>query len=152
MVFSVGEDIAVISMTRILRLVRIFRLARLLQRTKSLRELSKLVRMMATCLKALAWSFIFCFMIMTVWAMLMVELIHPLVKQLYGDGIWSDCGERCLTATASVMDANLLLFKTVIAGDSWGEIAVPVIQQFPATAIIFMGSLLTLVFGVLKLV
>ena len=26
------------------------------------------------------------------------------------------------------MDANLLLFKTVIAGDSWGEIAVPVIQ------------------------
>ena len=27
-----------------------------------------------------------------------------------------------------VMYANLLLFKTVIAGDSWGEIAVPVIQ------------------------
>ena len=26
------------------------------------------------------------------------------------------------------MDANLLLFKTVIAGDSWGEVAVPVIQ------------------------
>ena len=24
------------------------------------------------------------------------------------------------------MGANLLLFKTVIAGDSWGEIAVPV--------------------------
>ena len=36
-----------------------------------------------------------------------------------------------------VMDANLLLFKTVIAGDSWGEIAVPVIQEHPATAIIF---------------
>ena len=27
------------------------------------------------------------------------------------------------------MDANLLLFKTVIAGDSWGEVAVPVIQE-----------------------
>jgi len=25
-------------------------------------------------------------------------------------------------------DANLLLFKTVIAGDSWGTIAVPVIE------------------------
>lgn len=27
---------------------------------------------------------------------------------------------------SEVMDANLLLFKTVIAGDSWGDIAVPV--------------------------
>ncbi|CAK8991513.1 Calcium-dependent protein kinase 1, partial [Durusdinium trenchii] len=51
-----------------------------------------------------------------------------------------------------VMVANLLLFKTVIAGDSWGEIAVPVIEQYPATALIFMGSLLTLVFGVLNLI
>ena len=30
---------------------------------------------------------------------------------------------------AEVMDANLLLFKTVIAGDSWGEVAVPVIEE-----------------------
>ena len=50
------------------------------------------------------------------------------------------------------MRANLLLFKTVIAGDSWGEIAVPVIEANPATAIIFCGSLLTLVFGVLNMV
>ena len=46
----------------------------------------------------------------------------------------------------------MLLFKTVIAGDGWGEIAVPVIEQYPATAVIFMGSLLTLVFGVLNLI
>ena len=26
------------------------------------------------------------------------------------------------------MDSNLLLFKTVIAGDSWGVLAVPVIE------------------------
>lgn len=50
------------------------------------------------------------------------------------------------------MDANLLLFKTVIAGDSWGELAVPVIQKHPATAIIFVGSQLTLVFGVVNLI
>lgn len=53
---------------------------------------------------------------------------------------------------SSVMQANLLLTKTVIAGDSWGEIAVPVIQEHPATAIIFIGSLLTLVFGVLNII
>ncbi|CAE7662364.1 unnamed protein product, partial [Symbiodinium pilosum] len=45
-----------------------------------------------------------------------------------------------------------LLFKTVVAGDSWGEIAVPVIQSHPETAFIFVGSSLTIVFGVLNLI
>lgn len=47
-------------------------------------------------------------------------------------------------------EANLLLFKTVVAGDSWGQIAVPVIQENPGTLVIFIGSLVTLVFGVLN--
>lgn len=38
------------------------------------------------------------------------------------------------------------------AGDGWGEIAVPLIQAYPGSAIIFMGSSLTLVFGVLNLI
>lgn len=33
-----------------------------------------------TVRKALAWSFIFCFVVMTIWAMLMVEVINPLIK------------------------------------------------------------------------
>ena len=53
---------------------------------------------------------------------------------------------------SKVMRANLLLFKTVIAGDSWGQVAVPVIEYSPATAIIFCGSLMTLVFGVLNMI
>ena len=91
-------------------------------------------------------------MVMTVWAMLIVEWVYPRVQSLHdNEGFFEDC-EQCVRATSSVMNANLLLFKTVIAGDSWGLIAVPVIEQYPATAIIFMGSLLTLVFGVLNLI
>lgn len=67
------------------------------------------------------------------------------------NGTFDECPE-CLRAMSSVMNANLLLFKTVIAGDSWGEIAVPVIEEHPATAIIFVGSLLTLIFGVVNLI
>ena len=89
---------------------------------------------------------------MTVWAMLMVEFVHPLIEILdEQEGAFEQC-PQCLKATSSVMRANLLLFKTVIAGDSWGEIAVPVIEHYPMTAIVFMGSLLTLVFGVLNLI
>ena len=141
-----------ISVLRALRLVRIFRLMRLLKRIRPLRELHKLVMMMATCLRTLIWSFMLCFVVMTVWAMLMVETIHPTLLDMSKQNKFSECDDQCLRSMSSVMDANLLLFKTVIAGDSWGQIAVPVIQEHPATAIIFVGSLLTLVFGVLNLI
>ncbi|CAE7344048.1 SCN1A [Symbiodinium natans] len=148
-------SVSVFGMLRVLRLARIIRLVRLLRKAPRLRELQKLVTMMATCLKALAWSFVFCFVIMTIWAMLLVEWVGPLIKKLMEDPeheLWQRCGQECQLLTSTVMNANVLLFKTVIAGDSWGLIAVPVIQEYPATAIIFMGSLLTLVFGVLNLI
>eukprot|EP00439_Symbiodinium_sp_Y106_P037377 s2726_g4.t1 len=52
--------------------------------------------------------------------------------------------------TQGAFDAHAC--QTVIAGDSWGRIAVPVIENFPATALIFVGSQATLVFGVLNLI
>ncbi|CAJ1421957.1 unnamed protein product [Effrenium voratum] len=144
--------LAKVGILRVLRLARIVRLMQLLRKSRSLKELQKLVTMLATCLKALLWSFLFCFVIMTVWAMLLVEIVHPLVMELNdATDVFQDC-PQCLRATSSVMHANLLLFKTVIAGDSWGRIAVPVIEAHPLTAIIFMGSLLTLVFGVLNMI
>ena len=142
-----GHLVGNLGVLRALRFVRIIRLMRLLRRIRALRELHKLVTMMATCLKALLWSFVFCFGIMTVWAMLLVEIVHPILQQ----AAFEQC-EGCKTAVESVMKANLLLFKTVIAGDSWGDIAVPVILDHPHTAFIFVGSLLTLVFGVLNLI
>lgn len=149
--FMDSESVVRVGVVRALRLVRIFRLIRLLRKIRTLRELHKLATMMATCAKTLVWSFLLCFLVMTVWSMLMVEMVHPLLLDLRLRGTFSDC-KGCDRAMASVMEANLLLFKTVIAGDSWGEIAVPVIEQYPATAVIFMGSLLTLVFGVLNLI
>lgn len=141
-----------ITILRVLRMARIVRLMQLLRKSRSLKELQKLVTMMATCLKALAWSFLFCFVIMTVWAMLMVEIVHPVIQEIQQEkGVFDGC-EQCVRSCQSVMDANLLLFKTVIAGDSWGTIAVPVIEAYPGTAFIFVGSLLTLVFGVLNLI
>eukprot|EP00435_Cladocopium_sp_Y103_P018509 s3024_g4.t1 len=141
-----------LAMMRSLRLVRIFRILHSLKRNRSLKELHKLAMMMATCFRTLLWSFLLCFIVMTVWAMLMVEMIYPSVTQMVAtNGALSGC-HQCGRAMSSVMDANLLLFRTVIAGDSWGEIAVPVIQEHPETAIVFVGSLLSLVFGVLNLI
>ena len=147
-----GNEYANLGVLSILRLARVLRLLKLLRKVKSLRELQKLVKMMHTCIKALFWSFIFCFVVMTIWAMLIVEWIDPYVRDMVEEGLFEECGVFCETATTSVMKANLLLFKTVIAGDSWGQMAVPVILMHPETAVIFMGSSLTVVFGVLNLI
>ncbi|CAK9075155.1 Aurora kinase B-A [Durusdinium trenchii] len=144
------SDLTFLKDLRLLRMVRVMRVARVIQRTRWLKELKKLVSMMATCMKTLGWSFIFCFAFMTFWAMMVVEFVHPLVEQMQTERLLN-C-EECVRHTSSIMEANLLLFKTVIAGDSWGKIAVPVIQYSPATAIIFCGSLMTTVFGVLNMV
>lgn len=141
-----------IKVLRVLRLVRIFRPIRLLKRVRALRELYKLAMMMATVFRTLLWCFLLCFIVTTGWGMLMVEIVYPAVQDMHRtEGHFANC-EQCQRATSSVMDANLLLFKTVIAGDGWGEIAVQVIQEHPGTAIIFVGSLLTLVFGVVNLI
>ena len=85
--------------------------------------------MLATCMKTLVWSFLFGFVVMTMWAMLMVEMVNDLILDVASrTDVFDECGEQCLQAASSVMNANLLLFKTVVAGDSWGLIAVPVIQ------------------------
>ena len=56
----------------------------------------RLVTMMATCMKALIWSFIFCFAIMTVWALLTVEVVHPLIQELYAKKVaFQDGNNSC---------------------------------------------------------
>ncbi|CAE7436960.1 TIF3A1, partial [Symbiodinium sp. CCMP2456] len=148
-----ADLVARLSVMRALRLARIVRLLQFFRRIRSLRELQKLVTMMATCLRTLTWSFLLCFVIMTIWAMLLVEIVYPIVQEMMreGDATILDCA-YCQISTSSVMEATLLLFKTVIAGDSWGRLAVPIIQRSPGTAIIFVGSLLSLVFGVLNII
>lgn len=147
------DPLSGMDVVRALRLGRILRLTRFLRKLRTFRELHKLATMMATCAKTLLWSFLLCFMAMTVWSMLMVETVNPLLQELQAvSGTFDECGMRCQRSMTSVMEANLLLFQTVIAGDGWGEIAVPLIQAYPGSAIIFMGSSLTLVFGVLNLI
>ena len=80
---------------QVFRAVRIIRVARIVRKTRSVKELQKLVSMMGTCLKTLGWCFLFCFGFMTLWAMLLVEFVHPIVEQLYQKGVdFEGCQDR----------------------------------------------------------
>ena len=65
MLFAVGLDAVTLVWLRILRIVRILRLLKVFRKLSWLKELRKLVNMTSTCMRTLAWSFIFCFVIMT---------------------------------------------------------------------------------------
>ncbi|CAK0865801.1 unnamed protein product, partial [Prorocentrum cordatum] len=114
-------------------------------------ELRKLMYMISSCMKTLFWSFLVLGVVMTMWSIVAVELVHPKVLELSSRGQWSDC-ERCSRAFSTVFHANITFFQTIVAGDSWGLMAIPVIEAHPWSLFIFTGALLTLVFGVLNVI
>lgn len=144
-------DVSQMGVLRIVRVIRMMRLIRTARNSPALKELRRLVMMLASCLRILLWSSVFLLIVQTVWGMLAVEFLQPVMRDLIREGVWSDC-DLCQTAFSSVMRANLTLFKTIVAGDSWGVLAEPMIVHDPSTGLIFFGSLLSLVFGVMNLV
>lgn len=147
----VGVTVSGFGLLRVSRLCRLLRLLRLVRLFSVMKELRRLIQMMGTCFKTLFWSFLLLLLVQSIWAIIAVEMINPYVQELVDLGQWEDC-ERCPRAFASVFMANITLFQTVIAGEKWGKMAVPLIEDYPWLALIFTGSLMTLGFGVLNLI
>merc|ERR1711998_636739 len=57
----------------------------------------------------------------------------------------------CADAFSSVMQANLTLFQIAL-GDGWSSLARPVMEHQPLTAVIFIGVIFTMSFGLLNVV
>lgn len=148
---TVGRSVEVLSVLRVVRLCRLLRMLRLIRLFSCLNELRRLLMMMSSCFRTVFWSFALLFFLMTVWAVVYVELINPYVKELAAQGMWSDCS-RCHQAFSSVFMANLTLFSTIVAGDSWGQVALPIMELQPWTAFIFVPSMMSLVYGILHLI
>jgi hypothetical protein len=88
---------------------------------------------------------------LTIWSILAVQIIHPLNKQLAEIGIHADC-ERCPRAFESVWQSCLTLTQTLIAVDSWGPIAIPIIEHYPLTYVFFIFALMTISVSVMNLI
>lgn len=147
----IGESISAGTTLRAVRLIRVMRLLRALRVLGALKELRKLLEMMTSCMKTLFWSFLLCFMVMSIWSIVAVELLGDIVADMHDQGFWPDC-DVCSRYFTSVMHCNLFFFQTIIAGDSWGMISVPVTERHPWALIVFCGALLSIIFGVLNLV
>eukprot|EP00929_Paragymnodinium_shiwhaense_P033582 TRINITY_DN18411_c0_g3_i2.p1 TRINITY_DN18411_c0_g3~~TRINITY_DN18411_c0_g3_i2.p1 ORF type:complete len:599 (+),score=132.10 TRINITY_DN18411_c0_g3_i2:132-1928(+) len=143
-----GSSLLMIRMVRLCRLLRLLRVVKLFQ---GMKELRRLCQMIATSARTMFWSFLMSFLIMSMWSVVAVEMVYPVAQRLLEQGTWTEC-ERCGRAFESVMAANLTFFQTILAGDSWGMLALPIMEEEPLTAIVFCGALVTLTYGIMQLI
>lgn len=139
----IGGDIFPVSLLRVFRLSKLARVAKVLRIFPELRML--LVGLVGS-LRAIFWGMVLLSLFMLVWSIVAVLLIHPLNKEIdYGD-----C-DRCSRAYSSVMQAGLTFWQQIVAGDSWGQATIPVVERYPITALFFVPVFLSVGLCVMNL-
>merc|ERR1719327_1879266 len=81
-------------------------------------------------------------MVLLVWGILAVHLIHPINQRVADKGFYDGC-ERCPRAFSTVFDSMLTFWKQLVAGDSWGTLSEPIIDENRWTSLFFMLVLVT---------
>lgn len=134
-----------------LNVLRVFRVLRLLRAGRlliSVPELYILLSGLTTSIKAIFFGSIMLIFVVFVWAIVMVELIHPLNLEIDYD---ERC-PRCKEGFQTVYMASLTLFQQIVAGDSWGAISLPLAEAHPWTSPILFAILMTISLGVMNLI
>merc|ERR1712032_79472 len=143
--------VSVSSVGSYVRLFRLLRMGRFLRILFISRECYMLAFGLGSTLQATMWAAGFLALVLTGWSTIAVEVIHPVNVALFREGAYGDCA-RCENAFASVMESNLTWFQTIVAGDSWGVLALPIMDRHPWTAFIFLPVYVTINFGLLNLI
>lgn len=136
-----------------LQILRSFRMLRLLRISRiciSFHELYSLVYGLANCMRTLMWAAGLVILMLSMWSVIAVEYMHPLMAGLDAKGHYEEC-IWCKDAFKSIMAANLTLFQ-IITGDGWSLLARPLIDTHPWTAIILLSIIFTMVFGLVNLI
>jgi Ca2+-binding EF-hand superfamily protein len=141
------SNMEVLQVLRNLRMLRLLRAARVII---SFKELYALIIGMSGCLRTLVWAAALLFLMLTMWSIVAVEYLHGYVADLTRQGFYDDC-KYCSLSFSNIMYANLTFFQ-IVSGDGWTELATPLIMNHPWTAIIFVGVIFSMVFGMLNLV
>merc|ERR1719253_1673286 len=90
------------------------------------------------------------FAVCTLWSLILVEYIHPITTSIDFEGLYG-CS-RCSQAFSSILRSNLTMFQTLVAGDSWGLINIPVIEAHPWTAFLLLGAFISISLGLMNLI
>jgi len=136
----------------LLRLARVMRITRAVRFMTMFPALKLLLRGIAYSTMAIFWGVFLLAFILLFWSILSVVLIHPLNVELTQIGYWEAEGcERCPRAFESVQESMLTYMQQILAGDSWGQLTIPIVERFPASAILFLAVFVSLSLGAMNL-
>jgi hypothetical protein len=137
----------------ILRVFRLVRLARAFKAAAFFQELNQLIRGFVCAMKAIFWGILKILLILTIWGILAVQLIHPINLRLMErkPHIYEGC-DRCHRSFSTVFDSILTFWQQVVAGDSWGTVSAPIIEESPMTFFFFMAVLVSVNLVMLNLI
>eukprot|EP00928_Gymnodinium_smaydae_P018469 TRINITY_DN17025_c0_g1_i1.p1 TRINITY_DN17025_c0_g1~~TRINITY_DN17025_c0_g1_i1.p1 ORF type:complete len:644 (+),score=139.18 TRINITY_DN17025_c0_g1_i1:87-1934(+) len=134
---------------------RIFRLARLLRAFKAakmLKELNHLIRGFLGAVRVIFWGLFMIALILVIFAILAVQLLHPINLEISKTTDLYDGCDRCPHAFESVWMAGLTFFQQVVAGDSWGTLSLPIAEKQPLAAVFFVVVLVVVNLTMLNLI
>jgi len=147
---SIGHEAG--ASLEMLRLLRILRLARAVPILGIFPELQKLVEGFMSAMTAMAWGILLIVLLLIFFAIISVEIVHPLNLRYIETRPEGDVAEWCEAAFDSVFNATLLFFQTLVAGDSWGSCILPLVRYQPAVGLIFICATGSVQMGFLNLI
>eukprot|EP00931_Biecheleriopsis_adriatica_P118863 TRINITY_DN94175_c0_g1_i1.p1 TRINITY_DN94175_c0_g1~~TRINITY_DN94175_c0_g1_i1.p1 ORF type:complete len:584 (-),score=105.00 TRINITY_DN94175_c0_g1_i1:58-1728(-) len=139
------------ALVRCLRVLRVLRIMTAIRVWSACRELYIMLHSLLGACRAMLWSTVLLGLILVLFSVLAVEVIQPLVEEIAAEGGYDGC-ERCGTAFLTVWAATVTIFQQVVAGDSWGQVTIPLLMKYPWTCIYFVPVLVIVQFGILNLV
>eukprot|EP00435_Cladocopium_sp_Y103_P047846 s453_g14.t1 len=131
---------------KIFRVLRLLRAGRLLI---SVPELYILVSGLTTSIKAIFFGSIMLASVVFVWAIVMVELVHPLNVEI--DYTQTLC-PRCPRSFSTVYSSSLTLFSQIVAGDGWGTLSLPLAEAHPWLSVFLFAIMISISLGVMNLI
>eukprot|EP00928_Gymnodinium_smaydae_P040324 TRINITY_DN27359_c0_g2_i1.p1 TRINITY_DN27359_c0_g2~~TRINITY_DN27359_c0_g2_i1.p1 ORF type:complete len:630 (-),score=149.68 TRINITY_DN27359_c0_g2_i1:211-2049(-) len=135
-------------------IMRVFRIVRAIKGMRALWSFRELYMMMFGffgSMRAIAWATLVIYFMICIWSIIFVELVHPINLRVASTGIYDGC-DRCPRAFSTVFDSMVTLTQQIVAGDSWGTLSLPIIEEQPFVVVILLPALLTVQLGLMNLV
>ncbi|CAE7748494.1 scn4aa [Symbiodinium sp. CCMP2456] len=143
-----------LSLLRLSRLIRVLRAIRVLI---SVPEFYLLVTGLFSAIKAILFGMLLLLVCLVFWAVIAVEMFHPHVsvlgEQVLGaDGTKFPACTRCERSFETVFAASVTLFQQIVAGDAWGQINIPLVEEAPWLVPVVYLVMITISLGIMNLI
>lgn len=146
--FAEKDGLVNVQILRTLRMVRVFRISRLVI---SFHDLYSLVTGLTNSFRTLAWAAALIFLMLTMFSILAVEFLDPLMAELDEASMFEPTCYWCGHAFENIMHANLTFFQ-IISGDGFSTLTRPIIEKHPWTSLFFGIVIFTMIFGLMNLI